>query len=628
MDRVFKRVSEGVLAFDAIYDKVQESTNQSQKEKLEQDLKREIKKLQRLRDQIKTWMGSNEIKDKKALTEQRKLIESEMERFKACEKEMKTKAYSKEGLTNSAKTDPRTKEKQITSNFISAQIEELDRQIESMEAEQENIQSTMKKGKKDTAKAERISDIEHHIERHKWHQGKMETILRMVENGSLAPESVNSLQEDIKYYVESNQDADFAEDEELYEELNLDDDEEDLEAGDDVLSVGGDGNSLEDLAVDSSVANNNKDATASSVSTPTKTKSSASISSMNSTNNNNSNVTPAATSNVSVATTTATSTTASSNNVPPQPASPVTTNNSMKPAPVPSRGDLKYASAAASSHSTSVSTLQQQQSASSIPAGLSPLPPPPKPTAPPANNTSSTTTPPEPPSTTPTPTAATTTTNTKPPPSAPSAPWAEKLDSLKKASTSLEEGRPDATNSSNAAAAATAALVHFAFPPGLQDLVNSFDAARKRIGTPPPISSITKLLESAYLNCPDATLADKPRYYHPQSPFPTPSCYPHDPLPGIDDPLILAKMDVDTLFYIFYYRQGTYQQYLAAKELKNRSWRFHKRFLTWFQRHEEPKVINNEYEQGTYRYFDFEGLWLQRRKSNFKFEYKFLEDDI
>lgn len=40
------------------------------------DLKREIKKLQRLRDQIKTWMGSNDIKDKKVLTEQRKLIET------------------------------------------------------------------------------------------------------------------------------------------------------------------------------------------------------------------------------------------------------------------------------------------------------------------------------------------------------------------------------------------------------------------------------------------------------------------------------------------------------------------------------------------------------------------------
>ena len=29
----------------------------------------------------------------------------------------------------------------------------------------------------------------------------------------------------------------------------------------------------------------------------------------------------------------------------------------------------------------------------------------------------------------------------------------------------------------------------------------------------------------------------------------------------------------DTLFFIFYFQQGTYQQYLAAKELKKLAWR-------------------------------------------------------
>ena len=67
----------------------------SQKEKHEADLKKEIKKLQRYRDQIKGWVASSEIKDKNQLVEYRKLIESRMERFKVCEKETKTKAYSK-----------------------------------------------------------------------------------------------------------------------------------------------------------------------------------------------------------------------------------------------------------------------------------------------------------------------------------------------------------------------------------------------------------------------------------------------------------------------------------------------------------------------------------------------------
>jgi hypothetical protein len=55
---------------------MQASTNQTQKEKLELDLKTQIKKLQRLRDQIKTWVASNDIKDKSQLLENRRLIET------------------------------------------------------------------------------------------------------------------------------------------------------------------------------------------------------------------------------------------------------------------------------------------------------------------------------------------------------------------------------------------------------------------------------------------------------------------------------------------------------------------------------------------------------------------------
>ena len=76
IDRTLKKVGEGVELFESIYDKMQASTNQTQKEKLETDLKTQIKKLQRLRDQIKTWVASNDIKDKSALLDNRKLIET------------------------------------------------------------------------------------------------------------------------------------------------------------------------------------------------------------------------------------------------------------------------------------------------------------------------------------------------------------------------------------------------------------------------------------------------------------------------------------------------------------------------------------------------------------------------
>jgi CCR4-NOT transcription complex subunit 3 len=76
IDKCFKKVAEGVATFESIHDKIQVCTNQSQKEKLEDSLKKEIKKLQRSRDQIKTWATMSDIKDKKPLLDQRKLIET------------------------------------------------------------------------------------------------------------------------------------------------------------------------------------------------------------------------------------------------------------------------------------------------------------------------------------------------------------------------------------------------------------------------------------------------------------------------------------------------------------------------------------------------------------------------
>jgi CCR4-NOT transcription complex subunit 3 len=69
---------------------------------------------------------------------------------------------------------------------------------------------------------------------------------------------------------------------------------------------------------------------------------------------------------------------------------------------------------------------------------------------------------------------------------------------------------------------------------------------------------------------------------------------------------LFERLPMDTLFFVFYFQQGTYQQYLAARQLKKHSWRFHKKYMTWFQRHEEPKVATEEYEEGTYVYFDYE----------------------
>lgn len=76
IERCLKKVTEGVETFEDIWQKVHNATNSNQKEKYEADLKKEIKKLQRLRDQIKSWIASAEIKDKSTLLDYRKLIET------------------------------------------------------------------------------------------------------------------------------------------------------------------------------------------------------------------------------------------------------------------------------------------------------------------------------------------------------------------------------------------------------------------------------------------------------------------------------------------------------------------------------------------------------------------------
>ena len=61
IDRTLKKVDEGIELFDDIWDKVYNASQQSLKEKYESDLKKEIKKIQRLRDQIKTWITNSEV---------------------------------------------------------------------------------------------------------------------------------------------------------------------------------------------------------------------------------------------------------------------------------------------------------------------------------------------------------------------------------------------------------------------------------------------------------------------------------------------------------------------------------------------------------------------------------------
>lgn len=163
-----------------------------------------------------------------------------MERFKALEKEMKMKAFSKEGLIAQGRLDPAEKAKRDLIEWVGNSVDELGRQVEGTEAEIESM-ANMKKKK---SAGDRVSELEELNERRTWHVGRLEIVQRMLENGQLQTEQVETIQEDVKYFIEENgvgcfdryrqqnkgaddlQEEEFDFDNGIYDELNLQEEEE------------------------------------------------------------------------------------------------------------------------------------------------------------------------------------------------------------------------------------------------------------------------------------------------------------------------------------------------------------------------------------------------------------------
>ena len=115
-----------------------------------------------------------------------------MERFKVLEKEMKIKAFSKEGLNQATKLDPKMKEKIELANWINSTVDRLNTQIDAYEAEIETINVSHKKGKKlESTKQKRYDLLISTVEKHKNHIQKLEAILRLMENDQVPTDQVN-----------------------------------------------------------------------------------------------------------------------------------------------------------------------------------------------------------------------------------------------------------------------------------------------------------------------------------------------------------------------------------------------------------------------------------------------------
>lgn len=207
MDKVLKAVDEHMEVFDDIYEQLTTTDNQNQRDKHESELKKEIKKLQRLRDQLKSWISGTEVKDKRAITEARKQIELRMERFKATEKEAKTKAFSRAGIEKASMLDPKEKERYEAREWLSESVDRLTEQMEQFEADAEELQGQVqptKKGKK-SPEAERIEKLETSITRHRDHVTRIEQIMRALDNDEVSVEDINDVRELVDDYLERNQ---------------------------------------------------------------------------------------------------------------------------------------------------------------------------------------------------------------------------------------------------------------------------------------------------------------------------------------------------------------------------------------------------------------------------------------
>lgn len=209
--------------FNYYFNRHQSSNSDSQREKLENDLKKEIKKLQKYRDQIKTWQLNESMEAVIApakLQEHRKLVEEAMECYKDVEKNSKMKTYSNQSIMLAALELHEMNllpEAQEAVRFLESSIDELNQQNEKLEEEYEKL--TQKKNKKNASMEETKQEVESFMNQNRFHMEKLETTIQYIKENRVDPQSVKLIQEDITFYLESNQEPDFVNDESLYDEI-------------------------------------------------------------------------------------------------------------------------------------------------------------------------------------------------------------------------------------------------------------------------------------------------------------------------------------------------------------------------------------------------------------------------
>jgi len=584
-----EKVDEGVEEYNRLKDAHQRASQPNQKEKLEENLKAQIKKLQRDRNQLSTWIADKNVKDKEPLMAGKNKIEGLMDHFKDFERESKTKRFSQVGLNKEDRADPEEQKRREFISWIQDILSigsDLQKELDEVTAEVQTLnKKTPKPGSKEEAKLALNRKI---LESHKYHIRMLEQLQRKLNNEDLDVDNDNldTMKECVDTYLSpemnprtSDMFNDFLD---AYNELNLEEVEDYLATG----KEKDDEEEKEEVKKEELPPPKPKE--------PSKPK--APSISVHPRVSEDKTVEKAAPKQIATRTVPVPTVPA----VLPQPAHPVAQASSSQ-----------MASAVPPALQPPVTPVKQ------------PAPSPP-PQAPPQSTAVPSVPPPSKPPPAPValePTGAMHEPPAQPPPPPPaSAPPPPKL----AGHVQRPAGPPPPPNE----------------PPPVPQVVP--DAPVPAEGLEPQLAyaDIAPLTEQQERNLalfeasgrflPLPCDQRNQRRYSPMIPYVHKDAqgrplYPQEPSRCADDPAVFERYDPDTLFFIFYYQQGTYQQYLAAKELKKLAWRYHTKYLTWFQRHEEPRVTAPEFERGAYVYFDHESQWQQRIKQDFTFEYAWLE---
>ncbi|KAK9823430.1 hypothetical protein WJX72_002698 [[Myrmecia] bisecta] len=219
IDFTVKNIQEGLEEYRSWGRKLEAATKRDdmkEKEKLLAEMKRELKKLQRLRDQVRNWLDQAALASNQALLDARRAVEVEMENFKTLERETKMKNFSKAALLLGDKLEPEEEAKINTASWIQDAKQRLEIEVEKFEAD---VDAARAKGSADEGK---IMELEHLIEQHNHHCARLEQVLRLLENDQVTAEQVDdALKDGIEYYLDSSSEAGFVADETMYDDLPL-----------------------------------------------------------------------------------------------------------------------------------------------------------------------------------------------------------------------------------------------------------------------------------------------------------------------------------------------------------------------------------------------------------------------